>query len=110
MREICSYKFLVEGRRKRNMTDTGNRARKTSGTQGTYHAEVSFLDILFPIIPGSTVICNKMSLRRALHFVFKIGNRNETVKFYRDILGMKVCIIDSTDSVTFSARRGSFHS
>ncbi|KAJ7387083.1 Glyoxalase domain-containing protein 4 [Desmophyllum pertusum] len=31
-----------------------------------------------------------MSLRRALHFVFKIGNRNETVKFYREILGMKV--------------------
>lgn len=35
-----------------------------------------------------------MSLRRALHFVFKIGNRNETVKFYREILGMKVGIID----------------
>ncbi|XP_022787596.1 glyoxalase domain-containing protein 4-like [Stylophora pistillata] len=32
----------------------------------------------------------KMSLRRALHFVFKIANRNETMKFYRDILGMKV--------------------
>lgn len=31
-----------------------------------------------------------MSLRRALHFVFKIGNRNETMKFYREILGMKV--------------------
>lgn len=31
-----------------------------------------------------------MSLRRALHFVFKIGNRNETIKFYREILGMKV--------------------
>ena len=31
-----------------------------------------------------------MTLRRALHFVFKIGNRNETIKFYREILGMKV--------------------
>ncbi|CAH3021986.1 unnamed protein product [Porites evermanni] len=31
-----------------------------------------------------------MPLRRALHFVFKIGNRNETIKFYREILGMKV--------------------
>ena len=31
-----------------------------------------------------------MSLRRGLHFVFKIGNRNETMKFYREILGMKV--------------------
>ena len=32
----------------------------------------------------------EMALRRALHFVFKIGNRNETIKFYREILGMKV--------------------
>ncbi|KAM7444554.1 Glyoxalase domain-containing protein 4 [Porites harrisoni] len=31
-----------------------------------------------------------MAPRRALHFVFKIGNRNETIKFYREILGMKV--------------------
>lgn len=30
-----------------------------------------------------------MSHKRALHFVFKIGNRKETAKFYRDILGMK---------------------
>ncbi|XP_031556933.1 glyoxalase domain-containing protein 4-like [Actinia tenebrosa] len=30
-----------------------------------------------------------MSSRRALHFVFKVGNRNETTKFYRSILGMK---------------------
>lgn len=32
----------------------------------------------------------EMALRRALHFVFKIRNRNETIKFYREILGMKV--------------------
>ena len=41
----------------------------------------------------------EMALRRALHFVFKIGNRNETIKFYREILGMKVrgisyCVTD----------------
>ncbi|XP_022344763.2 glyoxalase domain-containing protein 4-like [Crassostrea virginica] len=30
-----------------------------------------------------------MASRRALHFVFKIGNRTETAKFYRDVLGMK---------------------
>ncbi|XP_003386086.1 PREDICTED: glyoxalase domain-containing protein 4-like [Amphimedon queenslandica] len=28
--------------------------------------------------------------RRALHYVFKIADRDATVKFYRDILGMKV--------------------
>ncbi|XP_078491926.1 glyoxalase domain-containing protein 4-like [Ciona intestinalis] len=31
-----------------------------------------------------------MSGRRTLHFVFKIGDRNKTIKFYREILGMKV--------------------
>lgn len=30
-----------------------------------------------------------MSKRRALHFVFKVGNRNDTAKFFREILGMK---------------------
>ncbi|CAG5122621.1 unnamed protein product [Candidula unifasciata] len=30
-----------------------------------------------------------MSQTRALHFVFKVGNRKETVKFFRDVLGMK---------------------
>lgn len=30
-----------------------------------------------------------MTSRRALHFVFKVGDRNQTAKFYRDILGMK---------------------
>ena len=28
--------------------------------------------------------------RRALHFVFKVGDRTQTIKFYKDILGMKV--------------------
>ena len=31
-----------------------------------------------------------MTSRRALHYVFKVGNRTETTKFYRDVLGMKV--------------------
>lgn len=31
-----------------------------------------------------------MATRRALHFVFKVGNRFETARFYRDVLGMKV--------------------
>ena len=38
----------------------------------------------------SRILLEEMALRRALHFVFKIGNRNETIKFYREILGMKV--------------------
>ncbi|XP_056297103.1 glyoxalase domain-containing protein 4 [Pseudoliparis swirei] len=31
-----------------------------------------------------------MSLRRALHFVFKVGDRTKTATFYRDVLGMKI--------------------
>ncbi|XP_025136699.1 glyoxalase domain-containing protein 4 isoform X1 [Bubalus bubalis] len=31
-----------------------------------------------------------MASRRALHFVFKVGNRFETARFYRDVLGMKI--------------------
>ncbi|KAM4589548.1 glyoxalase domain-containing protein 4 [Fundulus diaphanus] len=31
-----------------------------------------------------------MALRRALHFVFKVGDRAKTATFYRDVLGMKV--------------------
>ncbi|KAK8732269.1 hypothetical protein OTU49_006999 [Cherax quadricarinatus] len=31
-----------------------------------------------------------MASRRSLHFVYKIGDRTATAKFYRDILGMKV--------------------
>lgn len=34
----------------------------------------------------------KMTSRRALHFVFKIGNRTETARFLRNALGMKVCV------------------
>jgi lactoylglutathione lyase len=31
-----------------------------------------------------------MTCRRALHFVFKIGQRSESVRFYKDVLGMKI--------------------
>lgn len=31
-----------------------------------------------------------MASRRALHFVFKVGNRSQTTHFFRDVLGMKV--------------------
>lgn len=31
-----------------------------------------------------------MALRRALHFVFKVGDRSKTAIFYRDVLGMKI--------------------
>lgn len=31
-----------------------------------------------------------MATRRALHFVFKVGNRFQTAHFFRDVLGMKV--------------------
>lgn len=35
----------------------------------------------------------KMVTGRALHFVFKIPDRKLTIKFYREILGMKVRIL-----------------
>lgn len=40
-----------------------------------------------------------MALRRALHFVFKVGDRTKTATFYRDVLGMKVrhCISPSSN-------------
>ncbi|XP_029783386.1 glyoxalase domain-containing protein 4 isoform X1 [Suricata suricatta] len=31
-----------------------------------------------------------MATRRALHFVFKVGNRFQTTHFFRDVLGMKI--------------------
>ena len=31
-----------------------------------------------------------MSVRRALHFVFKVADRPATMAFYRDLLGMKI--------------------
>ncbi|XP_027900912.1 glyoxalase domain-containing protein 4 [Xiphophorus couchianus] len=31
-----------------------------------------------------------MALRRALHFVFKVGDRTKSATFYRDVLGMKI--------------------
>lgn len=32
---------------------------------------------------------------RALHFVFKVGDRAKTAKFYMTVLGMKVCVKES---------------
>jgi catechol 2,3-dioxygenase-like lactoylglutathione lyase family enzyme len=29
-------------------------------------------------------------MRRSLHYVFKIGNREKTFQFYTDVLGMKI--------------------
>uniref|UniRef100_A0A8C6X0J4 Glyoxalase domain-containing protein 4 n=1 Tax=Naja naja TaxID=35670 RepID=A0A8C6X0J4_NAJNA len=31
-----------------------------------------------------------MKARRALHFVFKVGDRAQTIRFYRELLGMRV--------------------
>ncbi|CAM5104492.1 glyoxalase domain-containing protein 4 isoform X1 [Chelonia mydas] len=31
-----------------------------------------------------------MGARRALHFVFKVGNRGQSVRFYRELLGMRI--------------------
>lgn len=38
-----------------------------------------------------------MALRRALHFVFKVGDRSRTAVFYRDVLGMKAsqCVCET---------------
>ncbi|KAG8122488.1 putative Glyoxalase domain-containing protein [Naja naja] len=30
-----------------------------------------------------------MKARRALHFVFKVGDRAQTIRFYRELLGMR---------------------
>ncbi len=32
------------------------------------------------------------STRRPLHYVFKVADRTATIKFYRDVLGMKVLV------------------
>lgn len=47
---------------------------------------------LFSCIKKTSVTrtLRKMISGRALHFVFKIPERKLTMKFYRDILGMKV--------------------
>ena len=36
-----------------------------------------------------------MATKRALHFVFKVGDRTSTAKFYREVLGMKVGVATS---------------
>lgn len=34
---------------------------------------------------------------RALHFVFKVADRTKTIKFYRELLGMKVMLLIIND-------------
>lgn len=45
------------------------------------------------------LLSRNMALRRALHFVFKIGDRAKTATFYRDVLGMKVCVSKVTERI-----------
>uniref|UniRef100_A0A2K6FBJ9 Glyoxalase domain-containing protein 4 n=1 Tax=Propithecus coquereli TaxID=379532 RepID=A0A2K6FBJ9_PROCO len=50
-------------------------------------------DVTGPVLhrwAGRRRAAGVMAARRALHFVFKVGNRFQTARFYRDILGMKV--------------------
>ncbi|XP_072248322.1 glyoxalase domain-containing protein 4 isoform X2 [Leuresthes tenuis] len=47
-----------------------------------------------------------MSLRRALHFVFKVGDRAKTSTFYRDVLGMKGLTLQSSQAVSNAKRLG----
>ncbi|XP_050732732.1 glyoxalase domain-containing protein 4-like isoform X1 [Eriocheir sinensis] len=49
-----------------------------------------------------------MASRRALHFVYKIGDRKETAKFYRDILGMKVLRHEEFDEGCKAACNGPY--
>lgn len=43
-----------------------------------------------PSLTDSAVIMAGNLNRRALHFVFKIGDRHQAIKFFKDVLGMKV--------------------
>lgn len=50
-----------------------------------------------------------MSLTRALHFVFKVGDRGKTATFYREVLGMKVSCSTVKDSVGQLVRTDRIH-
>lgn len=45
-------------------------------------------------VPDGCVALVVMATRRALHFVFKVGNRFQTARFYRDVLGMQVGVAE----------------
>lgn len=47
-----------------------------------------------------------MALGRALHFVFKIGDRKAAAKFYRDILGMQVRKLNKKNMFVFEKMTG----
>jgi len=40
------------------------------------------------------------TMRRALHFVFKVGDRAQTATFYRDVLGMQVGLLSPLTRLT----------
>lgn len=44
----------------------------------------------WPCVWDLVFVVRVMATRRALHFVFKVGNRFQTVHFFRDVLGMQV--------------------
>ncbi|EQB78284.1 glyoxalase domain-containing protein 4-like protein [Camelus ferus] len=49
-----------------------------------------------------------MATRRALHFVFKVGNRFQTASFYRDVLGMKILRHEEFDEGCKAACNGPY--
>ena len=58
-------------------------------------------DIILVDLQRERFVILKMSGRRALHFVFKIGDRNQTIKFYKDVLGMKVLVDTKNGDINF---------
>uniref|UniRef100_A0A452REI7 VOC domain-containing protein n=1 Tax=Ursus americanus TaxID=9643 RepID=A0A452REI7_URSAM len=51
-----------------------------------------------------------MATRRALHFVFKVGNRFQTARFFRDVLGMKILRHEEFEEGCKAACNGVSHS
>ena len=45
---------------------------------------------------------------RALHWVFKVGDRGKTIDFYRNVLGMKVRMINVNHILQLSSNYGNF--
>ncbi|XP_058139772.2 glyoxalase domain-containing protein 4 [Dasypus novemcinctus] len=56
----------------------------------TSPARLHRLRAVRPCAFRESVAVGVMAARRSLHFVFKVGNRFQTARFYRDVLGMKV--------------------
>uniref|UniRef100_A0A8C7N230 VOC domain-containing protein n=1 Tax=Oncorhynchus kisutch TaxID=8019 RepID=A0A8C7N230_ONCKI len=51
---------------------------------------VDKLSVIYNRIVHSKLTWVIVALRRALHFVVKVGDRSKTATFYRDVLGMKI--------------------